>query len=119
MKTKLTSYFPAYLLGVSFNNHGTNCETEHLEISAPQLCNSTTPPPAEEGLVVTPQPEAPTCVDPSSDEVLDSVEEVLIALERHITRYVDVHAPHRFTRFTIATKRATEHELHVIIEERV
>ena len=30
MKTKLTSYFPAYLLGVSFNNHGTNCETEHL-----------------------------------------------------------------------------------------
>ncbi len=30
MKTRLTSYFPACLLGVSSDNHGINCETEHL-----------------------------------------------------------------------------------------
>jgi len=29
MKTRLTSYFPACLLGVSSENHGINCETEH------------------------------------------------------------------------------------------
>src|SRR2546430_1923284 len=30
MKTRLTSYFPACLLSVSSDNHGINCETEHL-----------------------------------------------------------------------------------------
>jgi len=29
MKTRLTSYFTACLLGASSNNHGINCETEH------------------------------------------------------------------------------------------
>ena len=47
-----------------------------------------------------------------------SVDDVVIVLEKYLTDYVDVHAPHRFTRFTIATKRATANELHVIIEER-
>src|SRR5712691_5508276 len=36
MKTRLTSYFPACLLGVSSDNHGTNCETEHLSWECPQ-----------------------------------------------------------------------------------
>jgi len=78
----------------------------------------TPPPPAEESLVVTPQPEAPASVDLSSDEVLDTVEEVLIVLERHLTRYVDVLAPHRFTRFKIATHKTAANELHIIVEER-
>src|SRR5438128_11144085 len=30
MKTRLTSHFPACLLGVSSENHDINCETEHL-----------------------------------------------------------------------------------------
>jgi hypothetical protein len=92
--------------------------TDRPEMSTPQPPDTTTTPLAEEGLVTTPKPEAPACSDPASDEVLDTVEDVLIALERHITRYVDVHAPHRFTRFTIATHKTAANELHIIVEER-
>jgi hypothetical protein len=88
-------------------------------MSAPQPHDATpTPPPAEGGLVVTSQPAAPAWVDPSSDEVLDTVDDVLIALERYITRYVDVQAPHRFTRFRIATHKRGGNELQIIVEER-
>jgi hypothetical protein len=49
---------------------------------------------------------------------LDTVEEVVIALEEHITSYVDVQAPHRFTRFKIATKKTAANELYVLVKER-
>jgi hypothetical protein len=93
--------------------------TDSPETSTPQPHDATTtPPPGEEGPGATPQPEVPACVDPASAEVLDTVEAVLIALERHITSYVDVQAPHRFTRFTIATHKTAANELHVIVKER-
>jgi hypothetical protein len=87
------------------------------EKSTPQPPDAATPPSAGES--VTPSsPDTHTDVDTSPDDVCETIDDVVIVLEKYLTNYVDVQAAHRFARFRIATKRVTANELHVIIEER-
>jgi len=86
-----------------------------LEMSAPQPPDSTTTPPPEGGSVATSPPETPACVDPLPDEALDTVEDVLRALDEQINTYL--RAMNLFNVFHIGIEK-TSNEIHVTVQER-
>lgn len=91
--------------------------TDSPAMSAPQPCDVTTLPSADEALVSTQHDETPAGMDTAADEVCATIDDVLLELDEHITTYVDGVGKNRCARFVIK-KHKVGNELHILVAER-
>ena len=82
-------------------------------MSTAQPCDPTSTPLPDEALVSTQHLETPAGVEPAPDDVLGTIDDVLIALEEHMQTYL--RAKDVFTRFKVVIHKL-QNELRITVQ---